>query len=98
MDKDNMMHDLHIEIPTKMREELIEILPAKGMISILVRRFLASYIDKINEIKKLGVILPNPIDSTVEKLIYEDAELGVLNSTSNKGTTPLEGGVKNESQ
>jgi hypothetical protein len=75
--RNDELHDLHIEISNKMREELLELLPNKGMISILVRRFLASYIEKVNDIRGKSII-NNPIDSVIKDIVIEDIQIGLI--------------------
>lgn len=75
--RNDELHDLHIEIPNKMREELLELLPNKGMVSILIRRFLASYIEKVNEIRGKSIV-NNPIDSAIKDIVIEDIQIGLI--------------------
>lgn len=82
--KNDELHDLHIEISAKMREELLELLPNKGMISILIRRLLVSYIEKVKEIKGMSIIT-NPIDSAIKDIVIEDIQVGLTGANEKGG-------------
>jgi hypothetical protein len=63
------IHQLHINIPKSIHNELLTILPEQGMITGLVRRFLRAYVIKIRSMHELT---RGPAGDTTDDIIKED--------------------------
>ena len=63
------LHQLHIDIPKELYDNLKEILPERGMLTGLIRRFLQRYATAFKEAKPMS---PSPIDIAAESLVDEE--------------------------
>jgi len=73
-DKDHL-HQLHIEIEKDLFNELKDILPTKGLVTDLMKRFIKYY---VTAYKNLSAQVQNggPMASATKKIIKEDLERG----------------------
>jgi len=68
--KDDNIHQLHVNIPKNLYEEVLRLLPEKGMVSGLIRRFLRTYINKTKNIEDSV----SPVTTATDQIIKEDIE------------------------
>lgn len=67
------LHQLHIEVPLAIYEELKEVLPERGLITSLVRRFLQQYVTEYRRRKAEEGVSESPLDTATRVVV--DANL-----------------------
>ena len=69
--KNDNIHQIHINIPLELHNSLKEILPEKGMLTGLVRRFLRRY---VSGIRGVDGIAPSPAEAVTDGIVREDLD------------------------
>lgn len=72
-DEDNL-HQLHIEIPVSMHDELKKVLPERGAITGLVRSFLRQY---LLHYKNMNGISASPFDKATNTVFLKSLMKGI---------------------